>query len=112
MHHRDNSNFDWQMQQQVQLEQLAVWQLWRNNRQQRHTNDLLEQNNQLLEQIRRNTLTPAQRAAEDAAEAERQKQNTKVFCLMLLTLLLVALWFHAHSFSLSASSWAPQEYGA
>jgi hypothetical protein len=76
MYHHHDSNLDWQMQQQIQLEQIAVWQLWSNNRQQRHTNDLLaqnnalqQQNNYLLEQIRRNSLTPAQRAAEDAQRA-------------------------------------------
>jgi hypothetical protein len=105
MHHHHNSNFDWQMQQQVQLEQMAVWQLWRNNRQQRQTNDLLAQNNQLLEQIRRNTLTPAQRAAEDhqralddAADAAREKENLKLVGLILLVIGLVVLWVTGFAF--------------
>jgi hypothetical protein len=35
------------------------------------SNDLQEQNNRLLEQIRRNSLTPAERADEDAAHARK-----------------------------------------
>jgi hypothetical protein len=75
------------------------------NWQQRQTNNLIAKNNKLLEQIRRQGLTPAERAAEDAqraaeaaAEAERQRRNTKIVCLMLLTLVLMVLWISGAQF--------------
>lgn len=38
-----------------------------------HTNRILEENNSLLEEMRRQMLTPAQRAAEVKAEAQDEK---------------------------------------
>ena len=56
----------------------------------------MEENNQLLEQIRRMQLTPAQRAREDALRAaeaqlaaERRKQNTR--CALILSAIVVCI---------------------
>ena len=48
-----------------------LWMLWRNNR--------------LLEQIRRNQLTPAERAAEDKAQAKAEDAGS------IMALILIAL---------------------
>ncbi len=94
----NNSDWQWQQQQQLQMEQIAVLQLWCNNRQQRRTNDLLEQNNQLLEKIRRLQLTPAERAKEDAQRAAaharlaaERARDIKCGGVLLLGLGLVVL---------------------
>jgi hypothetical protein len=75
------------------IELFALDALWR---QQRQTNDLMEQNNQLLEQIRRMQLTPAQRAREDALRAaeaqlaaERRKQTIR--CVLILSAIVFCL---------------------
>jgi UDP:flavonoid glycosyltransferase YjiC (YdhE family) len=77
---------------------LEWWQLNDLRCQQQQTNDLMEQNNQLLEKIRRMQLTPAQRAREDvlrAAEAqlatEKEKKTTQRFYLIWSLILVVCI---------------------
>jgi hypothetical protein len=67
--------------------------LWRTNR-------ILKENNSLLEKMRRQMLSPKERAAEDKAEAEAEKLRIRteirtVACAVVAGLVLAAfLIFH------------------
>jgi hypothetical protein len=67
------------------------------DRDQEH-NRLLKENNRLLEELRRNSLSPEARAAEDAiiaakakAEKDRQKRNTRFLWIFLGVIFLIVL---------------------
>jgi hypothetical protein len=86
------------------------WQLDNIQGKQQRTNDLMAQNNQLLEQIRRLQLTPeqlaieeAQRAAAARAQAERDRRNTG-WCLGLGAVIIIAFLIWAVAFAASRSS--------
>jgi hypothetical protein len=60
-----------------------------------HTNSLLEENNDLLEKIRRQGLTPAERAAEDKAEADADTLRGVIGIAVIIILILAFLIFGA-----------------
>jgi hypothetical protein len=114
------NNNDWQLQQQLhqQQQQQFFWDCcilanqWQTNKELQRLGELQQQNNALLEQIRRMQLTPAQRAAEDqqrarlkilhAAEAQlaREREHTAYF--LILCFLTMVIGFIAIGSALQA----------
>jgi hypothetical protein len=106
MSHRNN---DPQLQ---SIQSMMFWGWFLNSTQRNKTNNLLEQNNQLLEQIRRQGLTPAERAAEDAQRkaklaAEKARREAQDKAVGLALLLLVAILFAFGLFQSVASVASP-----
>ncbi len=61
-----------------------------------HTNRILEENNSLLEEMRRQMLSPKERAAEDKAEAEAEKLRIwTAACAPVAGLVLWGLYWAA-----------------
>jgi hypothetical protein len=125
-HHNDD--LSWQVDRLANMEAIACWQLWANGQKQRRTNDLLAQNNALqaqnnalLEQIRRNSLTPAQRAAEDQQrarlaalraaeeqlETERQNKIIKWCVIAVSVVVLLAVIFSSMTTHARTEVFAP-----
>jgi hypothetical protein len=58
-----------------------------------HTNRILEENNSLLEEMRRQMLSPKERAAEDKAEAEAEKLRIRTAaCAVVAGLPFLIAW--------------------
>jgi len=58
------------------------------------TNRMLEENNALLEEIRRQGLTPAERAAEDKAEADAYTLRAACALILVIALFIGAAISH------------------
>jgi hypothetical protein len=83
---------------------LTVANQWGTNRRLDENNEALAENNRLLEKIRRQLLTPAERAAEDkaravakaAAEARRKRENKMILISGLGVLVFICILSYAH----------------
>jgi hypothetical protein len=124
--HSYDSNDAWMTQNAIQQQQahidmwgmLSFWNQCRTNRRLDATNNEIRQTNVLLEKIRRQMLTPAQRAAEDAerkaklaAEKARRKAEAKATLVVMLVLAAIfsigGLWNSVSSAASEASRTRP-----
>jgi hypothetical protein len=124
------NNNDWQLQQQLHQQQQRqfFWDCcilanqWQTNKELQRLGELQQQNNALLEQIRRMQLTPAQRAAEDQQRARLKiftrcrgpaGSRARTYSLFFDTLLPHhGDWFHRHRLGLTGAPSGASHSGA